>query len=161
MVSVSSQICQDFLHCKHFLPVTGKNLLLTIPGMDAKAIGKRIQILRKKAGFTQTSLAAAMGVSRESISQWESGETTPKRARMEKLAVLLATTANNLLFGESEKYLTAKERKLLADWNTLSPELKERFAKRVNIIATALKETLPGEMSFDTIPPRRRHTDPH
>lgn len=141
--------------------MTGKILLPTMLGMKAKDIGKRIQTLREEAGFTQASLAKEMGVSRESVSQWENGDTAPKRARMEKLAGLLKTTVNYLLFGDSEKYLTAKERKLLADWNTLSPELKERFAKRVDIIATALKETLPGELSFDTIPPRRRHSDPH
>lgn len=161
MVSLSSHNCQYLLNCRPFLPMTGNVLLPTIFVMDAKAIGSRIQMQRVKAGFTQASLAEKMRVSRESVSQWESGETTPRRARMEKLAELLQTTAHYLLFGDAGKHLTAKEQKLLEDWNTLPSELKQDYAKRINIIATALKQTLPNEVSFDTIPPRRRHSDPH
>jgi ribosome-binding protein aMBF1 (putative translation factor) len=53
-------------------------------------IGDRIRQARIKAGMrNQQMLADAIGVSVQSISQWETGTTTPTRANESKLAEVL------------------------------------------------------------------------
>lgn len=40
-------------------------------------IGENLQYLRKKKNLTQEALAERVGVSRQTIAKWESGESTP------------------------------------------------------------------------------------
>ena len=44
-------------------------------------IGRRIRELRKSRNMTMVELAEMLGVSQPAISQWESGLTSPHRAR--------------------------------------------------------------------------------
>lgn len=47
--------------------------------MDQRKIGKFIQELRKKKGFTREELALRLNVSSKSISRWENGMLLLKR----------------------------------------------------------------------------------
>lgn len=40
-------------------------------------IGSRIQALRKERGMSQEELANKLSVSRQTVSQWETGQTAP------------------------------------------------------------------------------------
>ena len=40
-------------------------------------LGKKVASLRKKNNLTQESLAEKIGVTRQTISKWELGETSP------------------------------------------------------------------------------------
>jgi SOS-response transcriptional repressor LexA len=87
-------------------PATGAPLLpkhLTgahkTPGADYSTIGQRIRRARKAAELTQAQVADGLGVSRVSVTQWESGTTTPEREHVRRLAALLNTTPENLEFG--------------------------------------------------------------
>ncbi len=40
-------------------------------------IGENIQHLRKRRGLTQEALAEKLGVTRQTVAKWESGESTP------------------------------------------------------------------------------------
>ena len=46
-------------------------------GVDNVELGKQIYELRKKANLSQEQLAEKVGVSRQTISKWELGETAP------------------------------------------------------------------------------------
>ena len=46
-------------------------------GVDFMELGKQIYELRKKANLSQEQLAEKVGVSRQTISKWELGETAP------------------------------------------------------------------------------------
>jgi len=48
----------------------------------------QISELRKKAGLSQAQLAARLGVSPNTVSNWETGNTTPRRSSVEKLRAL-------------------------------------------------------------------------
>lgn len=50
------------------------------------SIGERIQARRKAAKMSQPDLGRAVGVSKVSVSQWESGDTSPKGETLLKLA---------------------------------------------------------------------------
>lgn len=47
-------------------------------------------------------LAEIIGVSWQTIQQWENGKTAPKRQRAEKVAAALEISVGELLFGEND-----------------------------------------------------------
>lgn len=55
---------------------------------------KRARLL---AGMNQADLAEILGVSRNSIHKWESGECMPKAKRLKEVASALQTTVAELL----------------------------------------------------------------
>jgi phage repressor protein C with HTH and peptisase S24 domain len=61
-------------------------------------IGNRIKAARKQCLLTQTELAQAVGVSPQSVQQWESGDSEPKRGRMPAIAKVLNITVEQLEF---------------------------------------------------------------
>ncbi|MDY7802803.1 XRE family transcriptional regulator [Burkholderia stagnalis] len=63
-------------------------------------IGTRIRALRKQRELTLQQVADAFGISRASVSEWESGRSKPDAAKLAKLAFLLHTTVVYLLEGD-------------------------------------------------------------
>lgn len=57
----------------------------------------KIQTARKRAGLSQVDLADAMGVSRQSVSKWETGESNPEIGKLAQLARILNVSADWLL----------------------------------------------------------------
>ena len=68
--------------------------------MDLKKIGKFIAENRKKAGFSQESLAEELDISNRSISKWERGICLPETSKMPALCKLFSITINDLFSGE-------------------------------------------------------------
>ena len=68
--------------------------------MDLKKIGKFIAENRKKAGFSQESLAEELDISNRSVSKWERGICLPETAKMPALCRLFNITINDLFSGE-------------------------------------------------------------
>lgn len=62
-------------------------------------LGVRIKDARKKAGLTQEQLATKMGVKRPTITQWETGATTPHARKLEELAKALGLPRLELFGG--------------------------------------------------------------
>lgn len=60
-------------------------------------LGKRIALLRRKAGFTQDELAEKLGVSAQAVSKWENDISCPDIMLLPTLAGLLETTVDELL----------------------------------------------------------------
>ncbi len=60
-------------------------------------IGEKIQYMRKKAGLSQEELAEAVGVSRQAVSKWETGEATPEVAKLLLLSRAFGVTADWLI----------------------------------------------------------------
>ncbi len=63
-------------------------------------IGENIAILRRGAGLSQEALAEKLGVSRQTVAKWESGESVPDVLRCDALAELFETTLEDLLHGD-------------------------------------------------------------
>ena len=53
--------------------------------------------LRKARGLSQEALAEQLGVSRQAISRWELGETTPDLAKLKQLSELYGVSTDYLL----------------------------------------------------------------
>ena len=68
--------------------------------MDAEKIGKLIQYLRKRLGYTQHELANRLSVSDKAVSKWERGMGIPDISLLQKLSVILDVDIDSLLSGE-------------------------------------------------------------
>lgn len=56
-----------------------------------------IKAMRQAKELTQWQLAEKIGVKQESITQWETGKTSPKFARLAKIAEVLECTIDDLV----------------------------------------------------------------
>ncbi len=67
----------------------------------ASKVGSRIRILREAAGLTQSELAATAYVTRQSVGNWERGNTLPDVQSLQLVAKALNTTVDGLLGDEA------------------------------------------------------------
>lgn len=67
--------------------------------MDIK-IADRLQALRKSHSLSQDALAEKLGISRQAISKWERGESSPDTDNLIALANLYQITLDELINGE-------------------------------------------------------------
>lgn len=65
-------------------------------------MGQRIQAARKKAGFTQTTFAEALGVKQPSVSAWERDDSEPSTELMIEIGALTGRAPGWLQFGKAE-----------------------------------------------------------
>lgn len=70
-------------------------------GIDMK-LNEKIYQCRRKAGLSQEALAEKIGVSRQAISKWETGEASPEISKLPLLAKEFGVTADWLLSEEDE-----------------------------------------------------------
>lgn len=62
-------------------------------------LAQRIQDIRKKKGVSQEELADKIGVSRQAVSKWESGQSSPELDKILLLSEYLDVTTDKLLKG--------------------------------------------------------------
>lgn len=60
-------------------------------------LSEKILYYRKSAGLSQEELAARVGVSRQAVSKWETGESTPELSKVVLLAKAFHITTDQLL----------------------------------------------------------------
>ncbi len=60
-------------------------------------LGTKLADLRKRYGFSQEALAEKMGVSRQAVSKWERGESTPDTDTLIELAKLYEVSLDELV----------------------------------------------------------------
>lgn len=60
-------------------------------------LNEKIQLLRRRQGWSQEQLAEKLGVSRQALSKWENGTATPDTANVMKLCRLFGVSADDLL----------------------------------------------------------------
>jgi transcriptional regulator with XRE-family HTH domain len=66
-------------------------------------LSERIQTLRKSKGMSQEQLADKIGVSRQAISKWESGQIAPEIDKVILMSDIFQVTTDYLLKGEENK----------------------------------------------------------
>lgn len=66
-------------------------------------IGARIRDAREHQGWTQDELAAAVGVSRSAVAQWETGRAGQITANLTRVAAALGVGVEHLMYGR-DKY---------------------------------------------------------
>ena len=72
---------------------------------------EKIVKLRKLRGWTQDELAEAVGVSRQAVYKWESGQSYPDATKLVELKVIFNISIDDLLDEEYEVILPEKKKK--------------------------------------------------
>lgn len=65
--------------------------------MEQSNLAKNLSSLRRASGLSQEKAAEAVGVTRQALAKWESGETTPDVLHCDKLAELYGVSLDDLL----------------------------------------------------------------
>ncbi len=111
-------------------PVNCTIFLLEVMNMD---IADRLQELRKKAGYSQEQVAEMLGLSRQAVSKWESGQGKPEIDNIVKLTEIYNVSADYILLGIENRGTIAVPEK-----NGLCHEYKKAISIIAIIAATAL-----------------------
>ncbi len=105
-------------------------------------LGEKIMELRKKSGWSQEELAEKVGVSRQSVSKWESMQSVPDLDKIIMLAQIFSVSTDYLLKEE----MGEEERVLYPD----QPE--EESARRVSLAEAnefmEVKKNTAGKIAF-------------
>jgi len=71
-------------------------------------LGNKILQLRKKSGLSQEQLGEKVEVTRQTISNWELGETTPNPEQLKKLSKTFNVSIDEILDNASKEFLMNK-----------------------------------------------------
>ncbi len=74
-------------------------------------LGSNLAELRKKNGYSQEALAEKLGISRQAVSKWERGESTPDTDTLIELASLYGTSLDMLVGNKNSEEETPKQGK--------------------------------------------------
>jgi len=135
-------------------------------------LADKIMTLRKKCGWSQEDLADQLGISRQSVSKWESGMSIPDLEKIIKMSSLFGVSTDYLLKDEIEAELPSEIMETddniarsvsLEEANTYMDMVKEcapKFATAVSalilspiplIILGGIAETWPQKFSEDIL----------
>lgn len=111
--------------------------------------GENLIRSRKKSGLSQEEVAAKLGVSRQTVSKWELGETLPDIQQAKKLSILYHITLDELVeldlqVKEIQEVIekTTEETQKKIDWTAM-------WAKKYPVLASYpqevnLEDYVPG-----------------
>lgn len=101
---------------------------------------EKIVKLRKMKGLTQDEFASAVGVSRQAVYKWESGQSYPEVTKLVEMKLLFNISIDDLL-DESYEVVVPEKKKVRATRQT-----KEKVEKTVReeVLATAPAQQMPA-----------------
>lgn len=105
------------------------------------AFPENLQFLRTRADTTQEQLAEELGVSRQSVSKWESGASFPEMDTLLRICDMYDTDLDTLLRGSVEKSLVTDTARY--------DETMNRFSRRISFSIGAILAAI-GVMIFLT-----------
>lgn len=71
-------------------------------------MAERLQELRKKANYSQEQIADMLGISRQAVSKWESGQGKPEIDNIIKLTDIYDVSSDYILLGKEDKKAIAQ-----------------------------------------------------
>ena len=125
---------------------------------------EKIVKLRKLKGLTQDEFASAVGVSRQAVYKWESGQSYPEVAKLLEIKMLFNISIDDLLDENYEVVLPEKKKR-----KRLSSEVKKEIEAKVEgeeafaeegakeeeapVAAPEVKEEVPAAVVAETVSP--------
>lgn len=102
--------------------------------------------LRKQNAWSQEELAEKLDVTRQTISKWELGQTTPDMDKLTKIAEVFEITVNDLCDEniDTKNIDDEKENKDTTDTKKVNKNAKNKAKTRLNILVGILVLTLCG-----------------
>ena len=113
-------------------------------------LNENIRALRIDAGLSQDELAARLGVSRQSVSKWETGSATPELEKLTAMSGLFGVTLDELVYGRRE---TEAENAAVLETHKQTGTPKARYVAAlilvivggvISIVLMLLGVSLPG-----------------
>jgi len=106
---------------------------------------EKLVVLRKTKGLTQDEFASAVGVSRQAVYKWESGQSYPEVSKLLEIKMLFGVSIDDLLDDTYDIALPEKKKR-----KRISRAEKERIEKEILSEislseANKEEETLPEE----------------
>lgn len=101
---------------------------------------KRLKDLRKGIGFTQASLAKALGVSQQAVARWEKGDTEPSLAMLRDLATVMGTSVDDLVEFEAGATRISSQH-----WDLANDQMVDGFWGHLGLL-------LPGQLNHQWFP---------
>lgn len=115
------------------------------PTSKRRAFGVRVRTERERLGLTTAKLGEKIGLSENSITQYETGRAVPRPERLEALAMALGVGSHWLLTGSEPEDLvkaqTKFELEILAAMRDIPVDSQAAAAAAFRSIANALKKS--------------------
>ena len=105
---------------------------------------EKIVRLRKIKALTQDEFASAVGVSRQAVYKWESGQSYPEVPKLIEIKLLFGISIDDLLDDTYEVAMPEKKRK-----KRISKAVKEEIEANIIAEQTDVKEELPENTDVD------------
>lgn len=106
---------------------------------------EKLIVLRDKAGLSQMALADQLGISRQAVTRWESGDTTPSMDKLKALAKIYGVSLDWLCNDTNEsdsKDEQIKNNKDILERNEIKQRELVRNKKRWGIVAIIIIVTI-------------------
>lgn len=97
-------------------------------------ISERLRELREKSGYSQEDLAQKLNISRQSISKWELGKSTPDITYFIKLSEIYNLSLDKLVKGEEYE-----KENIINNMEEIVDELKEKNDGKLAIIKKGIR----------------------
>jgi len=101
-------------------------------------LSEKIFELRKTNGMSQEQLAEKIGVSRQSISKWESGESVPEIERLIELSKVFEVSTDYLLKTSEVDELSIRTERLEKQHEELQIKIQKAHVRNVRILSSGL-----------------------
>lgn len=94
------------------MPVVASVLKIpyNMPEVIKMKLEEKLQLLRKKNGYSQEQLADKLGIARQTISKWENGQAIPELAGLILLSELYGVTIDRLVKDDDECNLSLNQK---------------------------------------------------
>ena len=90
-------------------------------------LGERLTALRKNRGMSQDALAETLGVSRQSVSKWETDTSVPDLDNLVRLSDLFAVTLDELVRGKTPDF---PRREQTLQWRAMWEKLRSLYREK-------------------------------
>lgn len=133
--------------------------------IDLQTVGQRIKDIRTTHHYSMAQFAKLVGNSSAStVNNWEKGNNLPKKARLEKIAILGNTTADWIKYGDFETFVAAvlhqaNPTNQLAEpvFSSFITQLKQQHIAYDELaILTAAKDLIPAFFEVHYAPEQER-----
>ena len=100
------------------------------------SLGEEIEQRRKARNLKQSDLASQLGVHQSIVARWESNQVRPRPRSLERLALALGTTVEELTQTEKEVQAAVASRPVLQDVMQQLPKLSDHQLEALRVVIT-------------------------
>ena len=109
------------------------------------SLGSSLYHARKKSGLSQENVAEKLGVSRQTISKWETGETLPDIRQSKGLAMLYHMTLDELIASDFDEQQAPLMIARISDEAQAKIDWSKVWSKKYPVLATYHQKVRIGD----------------